>query len=350
MRIALATDAWQPQINGVVRTLASVVAELRAMGHVCEMVTPEGFPGIPCPGYASIRLACWPFRGVSRQLDAFRPEAVHIATEGPVGLAARRWCRRRAMPFTTSYHTRFPEYLRLRAPVPVAFSYALLRRFHGAATRTLVPTVTQQARLREHGFERVSVWSRGVDTDLFRPGDKGFLDLPRPIAVTVGRVAVEKNLPAFLDLDLPGTRLVIGDGPDLERMKARYPGAVFTGFKQGPELARYLAASDVFVFPSRTDTFGLVLLEAMACGVPVAAYPVTGPIDVVRPGETGVLGEDLREAVLAALALDGDACVAYARSRSWRGCAEQFLGFLQPREGIPPEPGDAAQEASSSRV
>ena len=350
MRIALATDAWHPQINGVVRTLEAVGREITALGHECLYVTPQGFRTIPCPGYSAIRLACWPFGGISRQLDVFRPQAVHIATEGPVGLAARRWCRTRGMSFTTSYHTQFPEYLRLRVPIPTAVSYAVLRRFHAPASRTLVPSETQRQRLCRHGFEHVHVWSRGVDTRLFHPRDKGFLGLPRPISIYVGRVAVEKNLPAFLDLDLPGTKLIVGDGPDLKPMQARYPDAVFTGFMEGEKLARHLAAADVFVFPSRTDTFGLVLLEAMACGVPVAAFPVTGPIDVVRNGLTGVLDDDLREAVLAAMQLEGDACIEYARTHSWRCCAEDFLSCLQPTPGAAVEAAAAAQTASSSRV
>jgi glycosyltransferase involved in cell wall biosynthesis len=328
MKIAIVTDAWKPQTNGVVTTLSKTGETLLSMGHSVRFVTPEHFKTVPMPTYPSIRLAVWPGRKVRRILEDFAPDAVHIATEGPLGLAARRYCISAGLHFTTSYHTQFPQYVRLRAPVPLRLSYAYLRWFHGAAHRTMVPTESQRRELESWGFRNVVIWSRGVDTMLFRPRDKEYLHGQRPISMYVGRVALEKNLDAFLSLDLPGTKYVVGDGPDLERMHRQYPDVRFTGFKFGEELASHLAAADVFVFPSRTDTFGLVLLEAMACGVPVAAYPVTGPVDVVRNKETGVVHEDLRTATLEALKLEGSAARAYALSRSWEASTQQFYEYL----------------------
>jgi glycosyltransferase involved in cell wall biosynthesis len=335
MRIVLVTDAWRPQVNGVVRTYENAVEQLRLIGHEVELITPEGFATVPCPSYPSIRLAMFPWPQVHRRLGQSRPDAVHIATEGPLGTAARGWCRRHSVPFTTSFHTQFPEYIRMRAPIPADWSYAWLRRFHGAAVRTLVPTPSQRDRLLERRFCNIEVWSRGVDTRLFHPRDKSFLGLARPVFAYMGRVAVEKNVEAFLDLDLPGSKLVVGDGPALDRLRARYPAVLFTGFKFGEELAKHLAAADVFVFPSLTDTFGIVLLEAMACGVPVAAFPVTGPVDVVQDGVTGVLDQDLRRAALRALELDPARCVRYASQCSWRSCAERLLSLLAPVTAVP---------------
>ncbi len=329
-RIAIATDAWYPQVNGVVTTLEKTAEELRALGHAVLFLTPSAFPTLPCPSYPSIRLALFPGRGIARALQAFQPNAFHIATEGPVGHALRAYCRRRRLAFTSSFHTQFPEYLRLRAPVPIAWSYAYLRRFHGLATHTLVPTESLRRQLAGHGFRNLVVWSRGVDAELFRPRPARAFDAPRPIAMYTGRVAVEKNIEAFLALDLPGSKIVVGDGPDLRMLTRRYPAVRFVGCKRGEELAGYLATADVFVFPSRTDTFGLVLLEAMACGVPVAAYPVPGPIDVVIPDKTGVLKEDLRAAAMEAMKLDGRACTAHARTFTWRRSAEVFAEHLEP--------------------
>lgn len=328
MRIAIVSDAWDPQINGVVTTLKRTCEELTALGHTAAVIGPDRFRTLPCPGYPSIRLALWPWKTLARLLDALEPDAIHIATEGPLGQAARRYCLRRELGFTTAYHTQFPEYLALRTPIPARWTYAAVRRFHAPAARTMVATASQQAVLEAHGFRHLVPWSRGVDTSLFRPRDKRFLEAPRPIAMYVGRVAVEKNLEAFLALDLPGSKFVVGDGPALASLRERHPTAHFTGFKHGEELAQHLAAADVFVFPSRTDTFGLVLLEAMACGVPVAAYPVTGPKDVVRPGETGVLSDDLGRATREALRLDPAACVAHAKAYSWRNATLQFLANL----------------------
>ena len=330
MKIAIVTDAWRPQVNGVVRTYENTATQLQQLGHALCLVNPEGYRTMPCPTYSSIRLAVAPGGRLDGQLREFDPDAVHIATEGPLGHAARAWCLRRGFPFTTSFHTQFPEYIRLRAPVPLSWSYAWLRRFHSRAERTLVPTASQRERLLQWRFKNVVVWPRGVDTDLFRPRENSPLDLPGPVFMYMGRVAVEKNIEAFLKLDLPGSKVVVGDGPDREKLSRCYPGVIFSGFKFGEELAAYLAAADVFVFPSLTDTFGIVLLEAMACGVPVAAFPVTGPIDVVRNGVTGMLDDDLRTAAMAALELDPDDCSRYARAQSWRHCTETFANFLAP--------------------
>jgi glycosyltransferase involved in cell wall biosynthesis len=330
VRIALVTDAWLPQTNGVVRTLSTTAGMVRQLGHDIRVIAPESFRTFACPTYPEIRLAWRPYRGVDARLREHRPEAVHIATEGPLGQAARRWCRARGMPFTTSYHTQFPEYLRARFPIALRTSYAYLRWFHGAAVRTLVATPSMRDRLLARGFRNIVRWTRGVDLDLFRPGSKEIWPYPRPISLYFGRVAVEKNLDAFLSLELPGTKVVIGDGPARAELTARYPAAVFTGYKHGKDLVEHVAASDVFVFPSRTDTFGLVLLEAMACGVPVAAYPVTGPIDVVNPGVTGVLDEDLGAAVRGALELDPSRCRAWACEHTWEAATRQFLAQLAP--------------------
>ena len=328
MRIAIVSDAWEPQINGVVTTLKRTCEGLTALGHSVEVIGPDRFRTVPCPGYRSIRLALFPSARLKRLLDGLVPDAIHIATEGPLGQAARRYCLDRGLDFTTAYHTQFPEYVAMRTPIPARWTYALVRRFHAAAARTMVATPSQQAALEAHGFKHLVRWSRGVDTTLFRPREKAFLIAPRPIAMFVGRVAVEKNLEAFLALDLPGSKFVVGDGPALPMLRERYPTVRFTGFKQGEELAQHVAAADVFVFPSRTDTFGLVLLEAMASGVPVAAYPVTGPKDVVVQGVTGVLHDDLAHATRQALRLDPAACVAHARTYSWHSATQQFLSNL----------------------
>lgn len=328
MRISLVTDAWHPQVNGVVRTLDTTVRHLTMAGHEVSVIAPPAFSTVPCPTYPEIRLAVWPPGRVAGLLDQGLPDAVHIATEGPLGHAARRWCRRRSRPFTTSFHTQFPEYIRLRMPLPLAWSYAYLRHFHGAAERTLVPTASQRRKLVERGFRNLELWARGVDTAIFHPGDPVDYDLPRPIHVYMGRVAVEKNIEAFLTLDVGGSQVVIGDGPDRVRLQARFPGAHFLGPRYGRDLARHLAGADVFVFPSRTDTFGLVLLEAMACGLPVAAYPVQGPLDVVAAGRSGILDEDLGRAAIAARALSPSACVSHAASFSWASCTATFAAHL----------------------
>ncbi len=328
LRIAVATDAWLPQTNGVVRTLGETRRCLEAAGHEVLMVTPQAFRTVPLPTYPEIRISLFPKRGVFRALDAFAPDSLHIATEGPIGLSARRYALRRALQFTTAYHTQFPRYVRMRFPVPESACYALLRWFHRPARRTMVPTKGIMEDLRSHGFDGLRIWGRGVDTELFRPDRAIDLARERPILMCMGRVAVEKNIEAFLQLDVPGTKYVVGDGPALAQLRGHYPRVVFTGALQGEELAAHVAAADVFVFPSRTDTFGLVLLEAMACGVPVAAYPVSGPIDVVTEGVTGCLDEDLGTAVRGALALDPVLCRNHALERSWEAATRQFIAHL----------------------
>jgi len=331
MKIAIVTDAWKPQVNGVVQTLGKTRDGLVAAGHEVRLLTPQGRRSIPCPSYPEIPLTLFPGRSVARELDAFDPDAIHIATEGPLGMAARRHVRRRDLPFTTSYHTQFPEYVRARVPIPIDWTARVLRRFHAPAARTLVPTEKIREKLESRGHENVVVWTRGVDTALFRPDDATPYDLPRPIWIYLGRVAVEKNIEAFLDLDLPGSKIVIGDGPDRRRLEVTYKDCHFHGYQFGAELARRLAGGDVFVFPSRTDTFGLVMLEAMACGLPVAAYPVDGPIDVVQNGITGILDDDLAVACERAMELSRDACRAQAVEHSWERATQQFLGYLEPR-------------------
>jgi len=331
MKIALVTDAWRPQTNGVVTTLTRTLEGLERLGHVTCAITPADFKTLPCPTYPEIRLALFPSSRVRRTLREFAPDAVHVATEGPLGQAARRWCLREGMRFTTSYHTQFPQYVRARVPIPERWSYAFLRRFHSAAERVMVATEHVRRDLERNGFRNLAMWTRGVDVGLFRPGDRDFLPGPRPIMLYAGRVAVEKNLEAYLALDLPGTKYVIGGGPALDELRKKYPDVIFTGYKFGEELARHVAAADVFVFPSRTDTFGLVLLEAMACGVPVAAYPVIGPIDVVQQGISGFLHEDLGTAVVRALELDREACRRQALGFTWERATAQFVANLAPR-------------------
>ncbi len=332
MRIAMVTDAWFPQINGVVRTLNRVREEVEGLGHEVSVVSPADFKTFPCPTYPEIRLALNPGRGVKRLLEGVGPEAIHVPTEGPLGLAARNYCVKRGLPFTTSYHTRFPEYVAARGPVPVSWGYRFMRWFHRPSAGIMVATPSLKRELGERGFDQLKQWSRGVDLELFRPrpDEPPILDLPRPVFAYVGRVAVEKNIEAFLKLDLPGSKLVVGGGPQLDSLRKAYPQATFVGPKEGESLARHYVLGDVFVFPSRTDTFGLVLLEAMASGVPVAAYPVTGPLDVVGDSGAGVLDEDLAKAAVAALEIDRTKVRAYAELFSWRACAEQFLGYLAP--------------------
>lgn len=337
MRIAIITDAWHPQINGVVKTLTRLKDGLEASGHDLCMITPGSFATLPCPTEPDIRLAVAPRNALRSLLASFRPDAIHIATEGPLGLAGRAYCLRLRQPFSTSFHTRFPEYLHMRFRLPMGLTYRFLRWFHAPARCVMAPTRSIKRDLEQRGFNNVVLWSRGVDTALFHPQPKSFLGDARPVFIYLGRVAAEKNIEAFLDLDLPGTRYVVGDGPALFKLKQKYPAVKFTGFKTGAELVRYLSAADVFVFPSRTDTFGLVLLEALACGVPVAAYPVAGPIDVVVDGVTGYLDEDLGRAALKALALDGGICREHALHYTWEKSVSQFLGnmFIHETAGAP---------------
>ncbi len=330
MRILFISDAWHPQINGVVRTLSTTGRELEKMGHIVGFIGPDRFRTMPLPFYPEIRLALAPGRRLARLIGEFQPQAIHIATEGPLGWAARRFCLRHGYAFTTSYHTAFPEYVARRLPVPQGLTYALLRKFHSAAAAVMVATPSLARLLTDHGFSHLKRWTRGVDTELFRPRPKSFLDAPRPISIYVGRVAVEKNIEAFLRLDIPGTKFVVGSGPQLGSLQKHYPGVRFAGPRHGEELAAYFAAADVFVFPSRTDTFGLVMLEALASGVPVAAFPVAGPLDVIGGSDVGVLDEDLGVAVRKALTIDPQRCRDFALDHSWQAAARQFLSNVHP--------------------
>jgi glycosyltransferase involved in cell wall biosynthesis len=338
VKILIVSDAWYPQVNGVVRTLATVRDELVQLGHSVEIIGPDRFRTVALPTYPEIRLAVGAGRKMADLIEAADPGAIHIATEGPLGFAARSWCLKHGIPFTTAYHTRFPEYVRDRAPIPLALSYALVRRFHAPAFAVMVATKSIEDTLIAKGFRNIRRWSRGVDTGLFHPRDKSFLDYARPVSMYVGRVAVEKNLEAFLKLDIPGTKVVVGDGPQMEEYRRRYGQVKFEGARHGEELANYYAAADVFVFPSRTDTFGLVLLEALASGVPVAAYPVPGPLDVLEVPEgaspVGCMDEDLARAVMSALAIPLERCREHALTYSWRASAEQFLCNLRPLDQI----------------
>jgi glycosyltransferase involved in cell wall biosynthesis len=328
MRILIATDAWLPQVNGVVRTLTSLARSAAVLGADISFLTPDGFPSMALPTYPGLRVALPNRREIVRRIEAAAPDAIHIATEGPIGWAVRAYCLRRKLAFTTSYTTRFPEYIAVRSIVPAWLSYAVLRHFHAAGTMTMVATASLRQELAARGFGKLGTWTRGVDTGLFTPDDPIALDLPRPIFMTMGRVAVEKNLDAFLSLDLPGTKVVIGDGPQRAELQRRYPEARFLGEKTGNDLPAHLAAADVFVFPSRTDTFGVVQLEALACGTPVAAFPVTGPLDVIADHPIGALDTDLRSACIRALDISRQSCRSFALERSWENSARQFIGNL----------------------
>jgi glycosyltransferase involved in cell wall biosynthesis len=329
MRVLIATDAWHPQVNGVVRTLTSLSRSARHLDVNIEFLTADGFWTVPVPSYPGLRVALPSWHRIARGIEQAKPDAIHIATEGPIGHMARRYCLRSGRPFTTSYTTRFPEYLSARVPIPEVWVYAALRRFHAAAALTMVATPSLMAELSQRGFRNLAIWTRGVDTDLFRPDRAINLGLGRPIFVTVGRLAVEKNLEAFLSLDLPGTKVVIGSGPEEPTLRRRFPEAKFLGLLENEALAGHLAAADVFVFPSRTDTFGVVQLEALASGVPVAAFPVTGPNDVIAGNPIGVLNQDLRTACVEALGVPRAACREFALKFSWQNSARQFIGHLR---------------------
>jgi len=329
MRVLIATDAWHPQVNGVVRTLTSLARAAKGLGVDVEFLSPEGFPSIPLPTYPGLRLALPSRKQIAERIEQVKPDAIHIATEGTMGHWTRAHCIRHRIPFTTSYTTRFPEYMSARWPIPESWIYAALRRFHAAASVTMVATPSLRADLASRGFTNLGMWTRGVDTELFRPDRAIELPFPRPIFACVGRVAVEKNLEAFLSLDLPGTKMIIGDGPALEGLKSQFPDAKFMGLIENGKLAAHLASADVFVFPSLTDTFGVVQLEALASGVPIAAFPVTGPKDVVANNPIGALNEDLREACLAALNVSRETCRNFALGYSWENSARQFIGNLQ---------------------
>lgn len=367
MKILVATDAWHPQVNGVVRTLGHTAREASAMGATIEFLAPGEFRTLPMPSYPEIRLALTGSGAVERKLDKIAPDAIHIATEGPIGHAMRRVCIRRGLPFTTSFHTLFPDYLAERLPLPERWTreatWAWLRRFHGAGAAVMAATPTLATELSSRGFKNVKIWPRGVDAQLFCPRERVGLDLPRPIFLTVGRLAVEKNVEAFLALDLPGTKLVVGDGPARAALARQYPKAVFLGTKQGEALAEIYAAADAFVFPSRTDTFGLVLLEALASGVPVAAFPAAAPRDVIGEAPVGRLDENLQRACLEALECSRDECRAFALKMTWEESARIFLdhvaqanqvvrtrrGWLKRRRRVP-KPGNDIVDDSVNNV
>jgi glycosyltransferase involved in cell wall biosynthesis len=344
MRILVATDAWHPQVNGVVRTLTMMAEAAKTFGVEVSFLTPQSFRTVALPSYPDLRVAL-PYQAkIARLIAEARPDSIHIATEGPIGLLVRRYCRKQGLPFTTSFHTRFPEYISARLPVPESWIWAALRRFHGASQAVMAATPALAGELRARGFRNVVLWPRGVDAGHFhpRPADLG---LPRPVFLCVGRVAVEKNLEAFLDLDLPGSKVIVGDGPELVALTRKYPQAVFLGGRQGEALAQAYAAADVFVFPSRTDTFGLVLLEALASGLPVAAFPVTGPRDVIGTAPVGALNEDLRQACLSALNISPQACLEFAAGHTWEASARSFVENITNVRAVDPD-SDAAQFAA----
>jgi glycosyltransferase involved in cell wall biosynthesis len=352
MRVLIATDAWHPQVNGVVRTLAMMAEAAKSLGVEVAFLTPESFRTFALPSYRDLRVAL-PYQAkIARLIADARPDAIHIATEGPIGLLVRRYCRRHGLPFTTSFHTRFPEYVSARLPVPESWTeswiWAVLRWFHGPSQAVMAATPALAAELRARGFANVVLWPRGVDTRLFHPRQVD-LALPRPVFLCVGRVAVEKNLEAFLDLDLPGTKLIVGDGPARAALARKYPRAVFLGSRQGEALAQVYAGADVFVFPSRTDTFGLVLLEALASGLPVAAFPVTGPRDVIGTAPVGALSEDLRAACLSALHIAPQACLAFAAEHTWEASARAFIDAIRRVPGIALEPDAQPFEPETPR-
>ncbi len=346
MRLTLVSDAWTPQVNGVVRTLTTTVAQLEARGHVVQTITPDRFVSMPCPTYPEIRLALTTPRTVGKLIANFHPEAVHIATEGPLGWLARNWCLKRGVPFTTSFHTRFPDYVAARTGLSPAWLWRWLVRFHGAARHILVATPRLADELAGHGLTATRIWSRGVDVAQFHPGvppPAAYAGLARPVMLAVGRVAVEKNLTAFLDAPVAGTKVVVGDGPALATLRAKYRNAVFLGSLSGAPLAAAYAGADVFVFPSLTDTFGLVMIEALASGVPVAGFPVAGPLDVIGAAGTGVVpgwrervgavDADLGTAIAAALTAHRADCTAYAANFRWEACVDQFVAGLAEVEG-----------------
>lgn len=336
--IVIVTDAWEPQVNGVVRTLQTLGEELRAAGYNVEYITPQDFVTIPAPSYPEIRLAISHWFSLGKKLKAMKPYAVHIATEGTLGVTARFFCKRRGIPFTTSFHTKFPEYVQARWKAPLSWGYAVIRWFHKPSRGVLVATRSLREELNGWGLFNLTPWTRGVKADLFRPDAAAAMpvDLPRPIYLYVGRVAVEKNLEAFLWLDLPGSKLIVGDGPARKALEKKFPDTHFAGAQYGEALSSYYAGSDVFVFPSKTDTFGLVVIEALSSGLPVAAYPVPGPRDILEPRDyegaekAGALNEDLREAALKAATLSKEDARAFASHFSWGACRDMFLGNLAP--------------------
>lgn len=335
MRILVATDAWHPQVNGVVRTLTMMAEAAKDLDAEFSFLTPLSFRTFAMPSYRDVRLAVPRPAKIARLIEDARPDSIHIATEGPIGMLVRRYCRHRGLPFTTSFHTRFPEYVRARVPVPESLIWRALRRFHASSRAVMAATPELASELRGRGFRNVVLWPRGVDTNLFHPRAVD-LCLPAPVFLCVGRVAVEKNLEAFLELDLPGTKVIVGDGPARSRLEEDFPQAIFLGARQGEELAEIYAAADVFVFPSKTDTFGLVLLEALASGLPVAAFPVKGPRDVIGDAPVGALDEDLRSACLAALEISPQACVEFASNHTWEASARSFIDTIRETGAVLP--------------
>lgn len=338
MRLAIATDAWAPQVNGVVRTLTETISRLKAQGHEVEVVAPDRFMTIPCPGYSEIRLALAPRFGVRKALGTFRPDIVHISTEGPIGWSARAWCLKHNVPFTTAFHTRFPEYVAARTRLSPDFIWPIMRTFHKGSRAILTATQSLRDELESRDIHPTQLWSRGIDHAVFHPDQPvhpSLQQLAKPILLSVGRVAVEKNLEAFLDADVTGTKVIVGDGPTRAHLQARYPNAIFLGTRHGAELASIYASADVFVFPSKTDTFGLVMLEALACGVPVAGYPVQGPLDIIGAEGRGVHGNldeavgclkpKLTEAITGALSLSRANAAEYGAQFCWNMCTNQFV-------------------------
>jgi glycosyltransferase involved in cell wall biosynthesis len=340
MRLLIATDAWRPQINGVVRSLEQMAQHAEAFGVEAVFLTPQDFASIPMPSYPEIRLSLAYPRNLARRIDAIAPTHIHIATEGPIGFAVRSVCLSRGLPYTTSYHTRFPEYVAARARIPQEWTYSLIRRFHNAGCGVMVSTPSMERELASRGFANLMRWTPGVDTQLFRPREHSVLDCKGPIFLTVARLAVEKNLEAFLSLDLPGTKVVVGDGPARAQLERIDPNARFLGTLTGETLAQVYASADVFVFSSLTDTFGIVMLEALASGLPIAAFPVTGPLDVVGASGCGVLDDNLRAAALAALDIPRERCRAYGEEFTWRESARQFFvnAAQADRPGVAPAP------------
>lgn len=359
MRIAIATDAWIPQVNGVVRTLTTTVNQLLSRGHDVELITPDKFRNFAMPGYSEIRLAMLPGWGVQRSLNAFAPDIVHIATEGPIGWSTRRWCKDHKVPFTTAFHTRFPDYAAVRTGLSPDHFWPIMRRFHAPSRAVLVSTQSLADELAGRGIGHTRIWSRGIDTAQFHadgPHHPDLADLPGPILLSVGRVAPEKNLEAFLRLDRPGTKVIVGDGPSMAHLQRAYPDAIFMGARHGAELAAIYRSADCFVFPSLTDTFGLVIIEALACGVPVAAYPVSGPRDIIGADGmgpcagnqrlVGCVDRDLGQAVSRALSASRTAAAQAGQYFDWDRCTDQFLLNLEdvyaPNTGSITEPADLA--------